>query len=449
MKEAEGIVGMSAAEQRYRESTPQSFQLFERALQSLPGGNTRTTVYIQPYPFYFDYGNGYDIYDVDGNKRIDFLNNYTSLPLGHAHPDVVAAVQRQAARGMSVAAPSELEIALAEELKQRLPSVERIRFTNSGTEATMLALRAARAFTGRAKIARFDVGYHGSHDYAAASAPMTKVANRESAVSDDGIPFVVADTVVTLPYNDREGVERLINAHHQELAAVIVEPVVGAGGILLPHDGFLHFLREITQHWGIVLIFDEIIAFRLSYHGAQGYFGVIPDVTTLGKVIGGGLPVGAFGGRAEIMQSFDPRRAAPISHGGTFNANPVAMAAGLATLHQMTSEAYTHLNGLGKEVKTKVEALCVSLGLPAQVNQIGSLFNLHFSAEPVTDYATVSATNRSLLKALSLAVLNHGVIFTPRGMGCLSTPMSSAQVDSFVQAISLGLNDLGVASHLT
>jgi glutamate-1-semialdehyde 2,1-aminomutase len=445
MHEAKLKADIAAIEQRYRAATPRSAHLFERALQSLPGGNTRTTLYMQPYPFYFDHGKGYRIYDIDDNAYTDFINNYTSLILGHCHPAVVAAVQWQAARGLSVAAPTELEIELAEELKRRLASIERIRFTNSGTEATMLALRAARAFTGRATIAKFDVGYHGSHDYVALDPRAMQTTAPEGSITADGIPSRIADTVITLPYNDREGVERIVSRHHHELAALIVEPVIGAGGILLPQEGFLSFLRQITQSYGIVLIFDEIIAFRLSYHGAQGYFGIVPDLTTLGKIIGGGLPVGAFGGRAEIMDAFDPRRATAISHGGTFNGNPAAMAAGLATLHEMTPETYTRLNELGAELKAKLEALFATLNIPAQVNQIGSLFNLHFSHTPVTDDATIATTNRQWLKGLYLAALNHGIVFTPRGMGCLSTPMTSAQVDLFVQVIQLALDDLGVA----
>lgn len=431
--------GLEAVEQRFRASSPRSADLFERALRSLPGGNTRTTVYATPYPFYVDHSAGYSVVDVDGNARVDFINNYSSLILGHAHPQVVAAVQRQVPLGMSVAAPTVLEVELAEELKRRLPSIERLRFTNSGTEATLLALRAARAFTGRGKIAKFDVGYHGSHDYAAA--PDT--TGQTTATTPDGIPLEVARTVVTLPYNDRAGVERIITAHQHELAALIVEPVIGAGGILIPQEGFLHFLREITQRFGIVLIFDEIIAFRLSYHGAQGYFGVTPDLTTLGKIIGGGLPVGAFGGKAEIMELFDPRRSNAIGHGGTFNASPVVMAGGLATLRELTPEAYNRLNNMGAALKTKLDALFASFKLPAQVNQIGSLFNIHFSDKPVNDYTSAAASDKQLMRALYLAMLNHGVILTPRGMGCLSTPMMDAQIDQFVEAIHLGLHDLG------
>ncbi|MFL5807688.1 MAG: aspartate aminotransferase family protein [Roseiflexaceae bacterium] len=439
------LAQISPVEDRYREMTPMSRVLFERATQSLPGGNTRTTIYHQPYPFYFEHGEGCRIYDVDGNERLDFINNYTSLILGHAPPPVVKAVQRQAARGFSAAAPSELEIELAEVIKRRMPGVEQLRFSNSGTEATMMALRAARAYTGRDKIAKFEGAYHGTHDYAAVEVSAGGAIGAGAATGRGGIPEAVAGTVVSMPFNDQAGVERVIGAHQDELAALIVEPVVGAGGILVPQDGFLSFLRDITRRWGIVLIFDEVISFRIGYHGAQGYFGVVPDLTTLGKIIGGGLPVGAFGGRADIMALFDPRSASYIGHGGTFNANPVTMAAGLATLGEMTPAAYERLAALGAELKQKLCDLFVELNIPAQVNQIGSLFNIHFSAAPVTTYPAALAADRVLLKNLYVAAINRGVAFTGRGMGCLSTPMTSVEIDRFVEALRHSLADLGVA----
>jgi glutamate-1-semialdehyde 2,1-aminomutase len=439
------LVHTNAAEDRYRNATPNSRALYERATQSLPGGNTRTTIYHQPYPFYFDHGEGCRIYDVDGNEWIDFINNYTSLILGHAPPNVVAAAQRQVARGLSAAAPSELEIGLAESIKQRLPSVELIRFTNSGTEATMMAIRAARAFTGRTKIAKFEGAYHGTHDYAAVDVSAGGAIGMGKQANNAGIPAAIAATVISMPFNDREAVERILSAQRNEVAAVIVEPVIGAGGILTPQDGFLHFLHEITQRLGILLIFDEVIAFRIGYHGAQCYFGVTPDLTTLGKIIGGGFAVGAFGGRADIMARFDPREANHIGHGGTFNATPVTMAAGLATLSELTPPVYERLNQLTQELKTKLCDLFDELRIPAQVNQIGSLFNMHFTAMPVNDYPTAMAGNRQLLNDLYLATLNHGVVMTGRGMGCLSTPMTSVEVDRFVDAVRHGLDDLGVA----
>lgn len=429
------LAQIASIEDHYSEVTPRSRTLYERATQALPGGNSRTTVYYQPYPFYFDRGEGCRVYDLDGNERIDFINNYTSLILGHAPPSVVAVIQRQVARGFSAAAPSELEVELAEVMTRRLPGVERLRFTNSGTEATMLALRAARAFTGRDMIAKFDGSYHGSHDYAAF----------EAGAGNGGIPKAVAATVVSMPFNDPAAVERAFEAHKDQLAALIVEPVLGAGGILIPRDGFLNFLRDITRRYGILLIFDEVIAFRIGYHGAQGYFGVTPDLTALGKIVGGGFPAGAFGGRADIMALFDPRSAGALGHGGTFNGNPVTMAAGLATLSEMTPAVYERLAALGAELKQKLGDLFVELNIPAQINQIGSLFNLHFSDVPVDSYAATLASDRVLLKNLYLAAMNRGVIFTSRGMGCLSTPMTSAEVDRFVEALRESLADLGVA----
>jgi len=438
-------IGRPSPRERYQGLNPKSQRAYERAQRSLPGGNSRTTIYFQPYPVYFDHGVGCRVYDIDGNERIDFINNYTSLILGHAHPAVVEAVQRQVPRLTSAAAPTELEAELAEIIKERVPSMELLRFTNSGTEATMMAMRVARAFTGREKIAKFDGGYHGTHDYAAASVSAAGATGAGTETKAAGLPEAVAETMLLMPYNDKEVTERIIEAHKDELAAVIVEPVMGAAGVVIPHDGFLDFLRQITGKWGILLIFDEVISFRISYHGAQGYFGVKPDLTTLGKIIGGGFPVGAFGGRADIMGRFDPRSANYIGHGGTFNANPVTMTAGLATLKEMTPERYKHLNTLGAELKQKLDDLFEELQLPAQVNQIGSLFNIHLTDKPIRTYADVLAGNREVLKELYVTGLNHGVAFTGRGMGCLSTPMTEAEINSFVDAARLGLEDLGLA----
>ena len=426
-------ISASAIAEHYQESTPKSKALYERAMRSLPGGNTRTTLYMQPYPFYFERGNGCRVYDADGNERLDFINNYTSLILGHAHPKVVAAVRRQLGSGMSIAAPTELEIALAEAIKQRLPSIDLLRFTNSGTEATMMALRVARAYTGRDKIAKFEASYHGGHDYAATD---------PSAAQNPGIPAAVTETIIMLSLNDQAAVERIVTAHRSELAAIIIEPVLGAGGAIVPQPGFLQFLREITERYGIVLIFDEVISFRIGYHGAQGAFGVQPDLTTLGKIIGGGLPVGMVGGREAIMAWFDPRRPNCIGHGGTFNANPMTMAAGLATLEELTAETFERLNELGGQLKMKLCALFSELGVAAQINQIASLFAIHFSDTPVTDLASLARSDRQKAGLLSLAVLNHGVMMATRGMGCLSTPMTEAEIDAFIAAIRLAIHDM-------
>jgi len=430
----------SQVARRYRDATPVSAELYERATRSLPGGNTRTTVFVEPYPFYFHHGSGCRVWDVDGNEYVDFINNYTSLILGHAHPKVTAVVERQLKAGASVAAPSELEVRLAEEIERRLPSVDLLRFTNSGTEATMLAIRAARAFTKRDTILKFDGGYHGTHDYAAVD---VGAGGTGTETKNAGIPRSVAATVASVPLNDTAAFDRAVARHKDDLAAVILEPVVGAGGIITPEPGVLEHLREVTRRHGILLIFDEVISFRVGYHGAQGLFGVTPDLTTLGKIIGGGFAVGAFGGRADVMSLFDPRRPGHISHGGTFNAHPVTMAAGLATLEELTPETFDRLARLGAELKAKLDALFASVGLSARVNQIGSLFNIHFTGGPVTDNASVLAGDRQLQKDLYVAALGHGVAFTGRGMGCLSTPMTGGEVELFVRAIGDSLADLG------
>jgi glutamate-1-semialdehyde 2,1-aminomutase len=432
----------AAIADRYIEATPASRALYERAVGSLPGGNTRTTLFVQPYPFYFDHGIGCRVYDVDGHERIDFINNYTSLILGHAHPNVVAAIQRQVGRGFSAAAPSELEIGLAEAIKRRLPSIDLLRFTNSGTEATMLALRAARAHTGREKVAKIAGSYHGSHDYAAVDVAPIGAGPSDARAQNAGIPAAVAETIVMLPFNDAAAAERIIEAHWRELAAVIVEPVLGAGGVIPAQPEFLRALREATQRHGIVLVFDEIISFRVGYGGAQGHYSIRPDLTTLGKIIGGGLPVGALGGREQIMARFDPRRPDHIGHGGTFNANPLTMAAGLATLETLTPDEYTRLEALMADLQPKLLTLFSSLDIPAQVTHIGSLFNLHLTGTPVVDYATACTGDRQLLARIYLAALNHGVAFTGRGMGCLSTPMTTTEIDAFVAALRGAMLDV-------
>jgi glutamate-1-semialdehyde 2,1-aminomutase len=438
-------IAAEAAHERFVEMTTRSGELFERALDALPGGNSRTTIYMQPHPIYVERGEGCRLIDVDGNERIDFINNYTSLILGHCHPAVVKAVQDMAGLMMSAAAPSELEIELAELIEERIPSIDLLRFTNSGTEGTMMAIRAARAFTGRTKIAKFEGGYHGTHDYAAVDGSTAGASGTGTQTSTGGLPAAVADTVLIAPYNDADRTEAILAAHRDDLAAVIIEPVMGAAGVIPANEDFLVFLRELTQSFGGLLIFDEVISFRTGYGGAQGRYGVKPDLTTLGKIIGGGLPVGAFGGREDIMAQFDPRRPGYLGHGGTFNANPLSMAAGLATLAELTPDRYDQLEALGAELKTKLDALFASLGLAAQVTQVGSLFNIHLTDQAITDSAAANTSDRALVHELYVAMLNHGVAFTGRGMGCLSTPMGRAEIDAFVEAARLGLADLGVA----
>lgn len=407
----------------YLARTPRSRALFERATGSLPGGSTRTTVYTAPYPPYVAEGHGLEIRDVDGNVYRDFLGNYTSLILGHAHPSVVAAVEAQVRRGSAFAAPTESEIELAEEIRRRVPSIERLRFTSSGTEATMFAMRAARAFTGRPLVATFDHSYHGTHD-----GVMTGTA---------GVPAVLGDLVVELPWDEPDGVEAGLRGREHELAAIIIEPVQGAGGVRIPAPDFLPFLRRIADRLGALLIFDEIISFRIAPGGAQERFGVRPDLTALGKIIGGGYPLAAFGGRSDVMAIFDARTGGAVSHGGTFNGNPVAAAAGLATLRELTPDVYLRLEALGERLRVAVARAIERDGLDARVTVFGSLFQV-FAGPRATAFATGVAAGPTLF----LALLLEGFYVAPRGMGAIPTVATERDVDELAAAIGRAVGKL-------
>jgi glutamate-1-semialdehyde 2,1-aminomutase len=400
----------------YLARTPGSRALFERAARAIPGGSTRTTVYSAPYPPYVAYGSGLHIHDVDGNVFRDFLGNYTSLILGHAHPSVVAAVTAQVRRGSAFGAPTETEIELAEELRRRLPSVERIRFTNSGTEATMFAIRAARAFTGRSLVAKFKGSYHGTHDQVMAGTT--------------GVPEALSGLIVELPWDDPDGVEAALRGRESELAALIIEPVQGAGGVRAASPEFLAFLRSFADRHGALLIFDEIIAFRVGPHGAQGRAGVRPDLTTMGKIIGGGYALAAFGGRADVMNVFDSRRAGSISHGGTFNGNPVAAAAGLATLAELPPAAFERLEQLGDRFRAGVAAMIEADHLAARVTVVGSLFQVWSGAG-----ISAVATGVDVVPELFLGLLLEGFYVAPRGMGGIPLIATEADVDEFAEAV--------------
>ncbi len=400
----------------YLARTPRSRDLFERATGSLPGGSTRTTVYAAPYPPYIDHGAGLRVTDVDGNVYRDFLCNYTSLILGHAHPAVVAAVEAQVRRGSAFAAPTRAEIELAEEIRRRVSSIERLRFTSSGTEATMFAIRAARAFSGRPLIAKFERAYHGTHDGVMAGTP--------------GVPDALSDLVAVLPWGDPDGVELALRGREADLAAIIIEPVQGSGGVRAATAEFLRFLRAFTERQGALLIFDEIISFRIAPGGAQERVGVRPDLTTLGKIIGGGYPLAAFGGRRDIMELFDARRVGAVGHGGTFNGSPVAAAAGLATLRELKPDSYVRLDALGERLRARVGAHIEGEGLDARIDLVGSLFQIG-SGDSVTAVATGAGTPSDVF----LGLLLEGFYLAPRGMGAIPAIATDADIDDLADAI--------------
>jgi glutamate-1-semialdehyde 2,1-aminomutase len=426
----------------YTSKTLRSRALHEEALAAMPGGNSRTTTFFDPYPFYVERGQGAQIWDADGNARLDFNGNYTSLILGHAPPEVVKAVQDTAANGLSFPGPTELEVRLAAALVRRVPSLETVRFTNSGTEATMNAVRVARAVTGRGKIAKFEGAYHGTHDWVMVSVSGEAKAGgnrrRPKPVAwSAGLPPAVLKHVVVLPWNDGEACEEILTAEAANLAGLLVDPLMCNAGLLPPAPGFLERLREVTARLGILLIFDEVISFRVGWGGAQERLGLRPDLTTFGKIIGGGLPVGAFGGRRDIMEAYDPRKGgARISHGGTFNANPATMAAGLATLNALTPEAYTRLDALGDRLRGGVSRLLANTRRKGQVTGLGSLFWLHWTAEALTDYRSARPKEAEAPLRVFLGLLNEGILLTQRGLGACSLAMTDEDVDRFVNALA-------------
>ncbi|MBZ0148344.1 MAG: aminotransferase class III-fold pyridoxal phosphate-dependent enzyme, partial [Pseudorhodoplanes sp.] len=330
---------------RYPDDALRSQALYERAKRSLPGGNTRTTVYHAPFPVYATRGEGCRVFDADGVARIDCINNFTAMIHGPAHPKIAEAVMQQAKLGTAFGMPTESEIVLAETLCARVASVERVRFTNSGTEAVMMAIKAARAFTGRPKIAKCEGAYHGSYDYAEVSLdtpPEYWAANDPKSVAySKGTPEGVLADVVTVPFNDAAASIELIRRHGASLAAILVDPMPNRAGMVPADREYLLALRAVADEVGAVLIFDEVITFRLGFNGAQARFSVTPDLTVFGKIIGGGFAVGAVGGSANIMSVFDPTRGKPaLPHGGTFSANPMTMRAGQVAMTLLDQDAF-------------------------------------------------------------------------------------------------------------
>lgn len=419
---------------------PVSAALYERAKAVMPGGNTRITVFMKPHPYYADKGEGCRLTDVDGVERLDFTNNYNSLIHGHAHPAITAAVRDQLERGTAFPMATEAEVRFAELLCDRVPSFERIRFCNSGSEAVMFALKAARAHTGRSKIAKCEGSYHGSYDYAEVSLDPTPAtwgnADPKSVAYAKGTPESVLDDVVVIPFNKPNEAERILRAHAQELACVIVDLMPNRGGLIAATPEFAAMLERVRQETGVLIILDEVITLRLAYGGAQTLFGIAPDLTALGKIIGGGFPVGAVAGSAQVMAVFDPREGKPdLSHSGTFNANPVTMVAGEAAMHLLTQDEIDRLAALGDRARDGIAAAMQEAGMPGQVTGLGSLFRIHVHNRPLSDYRSMLMTQseKDLLAGIVGHMRDNGVFVNERGVCSLSTPMTESEIDIFLE----------------
>ena len=431
----------------YAVKRPNSEKLHNRAGRFMPGGDTRSVTFYHPFPTFMKFGRGFTLVDVDRFEYLDFQNNYNSLIHGHAHPKITAAVVKQIQSGTVYGSPAESQFLLAEELCQRLPGADKIRFCNSGTEATMLASGLARFITRRYKILKMEGGYHGSHDAGQISIkPSLESAgpseNPHSVPEHAGIsPNVLKDCVVA-PFNDIKLTERIISAHRQDLAAIIVEPIAGSCGMIPPQPGFLEMLRETASKFKILLIFDEVLSFRLSRGGCQELYGMVPDLTALGKIIGGGFPVGALAGSNAYLNHFAPDKAGFLGHSGTFNGNSVTMTAGLATLTELTISEIDRINRLGKKLRTDLRKVLDNLEITAQVTGAGSLAQIHFTDREVKDWRSAATANIDLRTIFHLLLLEKGIFAATRAFFNISTPMGATEVDKLMAAAQSALTEM-------
>jgi glutamate-1-semialdehyde 2,1-aminomutase len=406
---------------------------------------------MDPYPVYARSGHGCRVTDVEGEERIDFINNYTALIRGHSDPDVTAAVSKVIHTGTAFSLPTEYDIRLAELLVDRIPAAEQVRFCNSGSEAVLLAIRAARAHTGRSKIAKFEGCYHGIYDYAQASDSSRpgnwgELDSPQTTLETSMVPNLGKD-VVTLPWNRPQICAQLIEDCADELAAVLIDPLPAALGLLSPAEGFLETLRELTRELGVVLIFDEVMSFRIDYRGAGHANGITPDLMSMGKIIGGGFPVGAVAGGTAIMSVFDHRPGEKVHHGGTYNGNPVTMAAGYETMRLMTQNEYIRLAELGDTLRANLSEMLKQRGVQHQVTGRGSMFCLLLSDRRPIDFRELIECRESgpELTGLDREMLSRGVLLGSRGLfGVLSTPMGEAEIDQFIDALDQSLKALRV-----
>jgi glutamate-1-semialdehyde 2,1-aminomutase len=432
---------------------PASAALHERATRVLPGGNTRHTVHFAPHPLYAVRAKGSRVWDADGVERIDFINNYSSLIHGHNHPAIVEAIRRQADQLISIAMPTEYEIRLAEIIAGRYPAAEQVRFLNSGSEATLYAMKAARAFTKRPVIARIEGAYHGASESAGVSASPSPAlwgpVDHPASVPDSGSGPGIAVDILVLHMNDVESGRRLLRENAARLAGVIIDPLVKNLGYKAATLPFLKMLREETEACGAMLIFDEVYSLRLGFHGAHGVLGVKPDLIAMGKIIGGGLPIGAVGGRRSLMTAvFDPRGGGKLAHNGTFNANPLTMAAGIAALEHFDEPAFDRLSVLGQRLRDGLnEALRIS-GRRGQVTGAASMAALLLTDAKIENYRDMvgemmrDATLMPRTEKMFRHFLNNGVVMASQGFFVLSTAITEAEVDHTVETALSGLRAL-------
>ncbi|MEE8348730.1 MAG: glutamate-1-semialdehyde 2,1-aminomutase [Acidobacteriota bacterium] len=420
-----------------------SKQFMDQAKNLMPAGvNSPVRAFgaVGGDPIFFAKGEGALVTDVDGNTYVDYVCSWGPLILGHCHPDVLAAVTEAASRGTSYGAPHEGEIQLAQTIIRAMPWIQMLRCVNSGTEASMSAIRLARAATGRDKIVKFEGNYHGHVDYLLVKAG-SGVATF-GLPDSSGVPEAWTRDSLVAPFNHLDAVEKIFRQHGESIAAVIVEPVAGNMGVVPPRDGFLNGLREITERHGALLIFDEVITgFRVSPSGAAGLYGITPDLVCLGKTIGGGLPVGAYGGRRDLMEQVAPL--GPVYQAGTLSGNPLALAAGLATLRNLTEEVYATLERKGAALEQGLTEAINSCGIKAHVNRVGSMMSVFFTEHAVEDNETAFSTDRDLYGRLFHGLLNRGIYPPPSALETwfVSAAHDDSQIEMTVKAYQSALEE--------
>ena len=413
---------LAEAVERYAAANPVSAARYEEACRPLPGGNTRTVLFYDPFPLSMAGGEGARLRDLDGHEYRDFLGEYTAGLYGHSEPRILAEIRKALAGGVVLGAPNRYEVELAELVCARFPSVEQVRFCNSGTEANLMALGLARAATGRDKVLVFEGAYHGG------------VLFFKDGVSG---PLNAPFSFVFAPYNDPAAALAAVERHRGELAAILVEPMMGSGGCIEGDPEFLGALRQAADRHGAVLVFDEVMTSRLGPGGRQGEIGILPDLTTLGKYIGGGMTFGGFGGRADLMGRFDPRRPDALPHAGTFNNNVLTMSAGVVGLRDVfTPEEAVRLNARGDDLRRRLAAAAGERGIPFQATGCGSIVGLHWQAEPVRRPADAAAARPEAHALAHLEMIRRGFYFARRGFMSLSLPLTGGDCSDFVDAFT-------------
>ena len=423
----------------YLVRTRRSHELFDEAQLVIPGGVSRATLAFEPYPFYAATASGASITDVDGNDYLDLVNNFTSLPHGHGHAATTAAAVGELAVSSAIGTAHPREAEFAAELRDRLPAMQRIHFTTTGSEAVGFAVRIARANTGRVRVLKFGGGFHGSHNELYQDISQPVLAPGTSAPARPESAGLEPAHTLTAVYNDAESVRDAFTRWGSEIAAIVLEPFLGNSSLVCAERTFLDAVFEIADSYGALVIFDEVQALRAGFHGAQGRWGYAPDLVAIGKIMGGGYPLAAFGGRAELMDVLagtGPR----VVQTGTFTASPVFIAAGQAAMRALGREQYDTLEARAERLRSEIRREFDRARVPVHVNGIGSMFNIAFSGDPVTSYSAHRRCNTERLAALRLELLVRGFLIMPRGTGCLSTAVSDDQVDSFIIALREGLS---------